>query len=210
MRQAGKPARIIAKMNGLVEPEIIQELYKASQAGVKIDLIVRAMCSLRPGVPGLSENITGAVGGRALPRAPPRSTTSTTTATPELYLSSADWMERNLFRRVGGGVPGAGSQAEGARGRKSLQVHLRDNCVHAKLMQPDGQYVRKRSTAKRQLVSQAGTAGGCSETEEIAPSLVRGRRCPRPCITPRGGAGPAVAVPQPPARNSRCGPSGGN
>ncbi len=97
--KAGKPATILAKMNSLVEPEIIQALYRASKAGVKIRLIVRAMCSLRPGVSGLSENIeVRSIIGRFLEHQ--RCYYFGNGGDGELYLSSADWMERNLFRRV--------------------------------------------------------------------------------------------------------------
>ena len=95
----GKKAAILAKMNGLVEPEMIKALYKASQAGVQIDLVVRAMCSLRPGVKGLSDNIrVKSVIGRFLEHH--RAFYFQNGGDAELYLSSADWMERNLFRRV--------------------------------------------------------------------------------------------------------------
>jgi len=96
---SGKPARIVAKMNALVEPEMIARLYAASQAGVKIQLVVRGMCSLRPGVKGLSENIeVHSVIGRFLEHH--RTFYFENGGDPEVYLSSADWMERNLFRRV--------------------------------------------------------------------------------------------------------------
>ena len=96
---AGKPGRIIAKLNALVEPEMIQALYRASQAGVNIDLIVRGMCSLRPGVAGLSDNIhVRSIVGRFLEHH--RVIMFGNDGAPELWLSSADWMERNLFRRV--------------------------------------------------------------------------------------------------------------
>lgn len=96
---SGKPARIVAKMNALVEPEMIVRLYAASQAGVKIQLVVRGMCSLRPGVKGLSENIeVHSVIGRFLEHH--RTFYFENGGEPEVYLSSADWMERNLFRRV--------------------------------------------------------------------------------------------------------------
>jgi len=97
--QAGQPARIIAKMNALVESETIRRLYAASQAGVQIDLIVRGMCSLRPGVPGVSENIrVRSIIGRFLEHH--RVFYFENRGDPLLYLSSADWMERNLYKRV--------------------------------------------------------------------------------------------------------------
>ncbi len=101
--KAGKPARIVAKMNGLVEPEMIAKLYAASNAGVTIDLIVRGMCSVRPGVKGLSENIrVHSVIGRFLEhhRVFYFENSAGDGGHPEVYLSSADWMERNLFKRV--------------------------------------------------------------------------------------------------------------
>jgi len=95
----GKKARIIAKMNALVEPNMIQAFYRAAQAGVKVDLIVRGMCGLRPGVPGVSENIrVRSIVGRFLEHA--RVFYFRNDDDPELLCSSADLMERNLFRRV--------------------------------------------------------------------------------------------------------------
>jgi polyphosphate kinase len=96
-----KPARIIAKMNGLVEPEMIAQLYAASQAGVQVDLIVRGMCSVKPGVTGLSDNIRViSVIGRFLEHHRVFYFEHSAAGEPEVYLSSADWMERNLFKRV--------------------------------------------------------------------------------------------------------------
>jgi polyphosphate kinase len=97
--QAGRPGRIIAKMNALNEPQVMRALYAASQAGVSIDLIVRSACSLRPGVPGVSENIrVRSIVGRFLEHH--RVYWFGNDGAPDLLCSSADWLERNLLRRV--------------------------------------------------------------------------------------------------------------
>jgi polyphosphate kinase len=99
LAQQGKPARIIAKLNALVEPQIIQALYHAAMAGVKIDLIVRGICALRPGIRGISENITvRSIVGRLLEHS--RVYYFHNDGNPEIYCASADWMERNFFRRI--------------------------------------------------------------------------------------------------------------
>jgi polyphosphate kinase len=135
----GREARIIAKMNALVEADMIQSLYKASQAGVQIDLIVRGMCSLRPGVPGLSENIrVRSVIGRFLEHH--RAYWFANGGKPELWLSSADWMERNLFRRVEIAFPLLDDHL-----RERVQSHLQgyvEDRVQSWLLQPDGSYTR--------------------------------------------------------------------
>jgi len=99
LAKEGKPARIMAKMNALLEPDLLEELYAASQAGVQIDLIVRGVCALRPGVPGLSENIrVRSVVGRFLEHT--RICYFHNEGAEDVYLSSADWMDRNFFRRI--------------------------------------------------------------------------------------------------------------
>ncbi|MGH8675468.1 MAG: polyphosphate kinase 1, partial [Burkholderiales bacterium] len=101
----GKPARIIAKMNALLEPELIAELYACSQAGVQIDLVVRGVCALRPGVAGLSDNIrVRSIVGRFLEHS--RVFHFLNEGAENVYLASADWMDRNFFRRIELAVPG--------------------------------------------------------------------------------------------------------
>ena len=98
-QQAGHGGKLIFKMNALVDPQMIQLLYKASQAGVQVDLLIRGMCSLRPGVEGLSENITvKSVVGRFLEHS--RLYYARNGGNEQLYVGSADLMERNLDRRV--------------------------------------------------------------------------------------------------------------
>ena len=87
-------------MNALTEPTIIQALYRASQAGVPIDLIVRGICCLRPGVPGVSREHPRALASSAASSSTAASSASTRTARSVVFASSADWMQRNLFRRV--------------------------------------------------------------------------------------------------------------
>jgi polyphosphate kinase len=141
----GRPARIIAKMNALVEPEIIKALYKASQAGVQIDLIVRAMCSLRPGVAGLSETIrVKSVIGRFLEHH--RAFYFHNGGDAELYLSSADWMERNLFRRVEVAFPILDKKIR-ERIIEELQAYL-DDTVSSWLLGADGGYRRPEISGK--------------------------------------------------------------
>ena len=135
----GKPARIVAKMNSLVESDIINRLYAASQAGVKIDLIVRGMCSLRPGVAGLSENIrVRSIIGRFLEHH--RVFCFHHDGNPEVWLSSADWMERNLFRRVEVAFPLKDKKLR-ARVLEHLEAYLADTAQSWHL-QSDGSYVR--------------------------------------------------------------------
>lgn len=135
----GKPARILAKMNSLVEPEIITRLYAASQAGVQVDLIVRGMCSLRPGVPGLSDNIrVRSIIGRFLEHH--RVFCFQREGEPEVWLSSADWMERNLFRRVEVAFPLKDKKLR-KRVLADLEAYLADT-AQSWLLQPDGTYLR--------------------------------------------------------------------
>ncbi|OWJ62443.1 polyphosphate kinase 1 [Paraburkholderia caledonica] len=140
--RAGKKARIVAKMNALLEPTVIAELYEASQAGVKIDLIVRGVCSLQPGVPGLSENITvRSIVGRFLEHH--RIYYFYDDGREQVYLSSADWMDRNFFRRVEVAFPINNRRLKRRVIAEGLSAFLGDN-QSAWLMQSDGHYRRRR------------------------------------------------------------------
>ena len=143
----GKPARIIGRMNALTEPEMIAELYAASVAGVRIDLIVRGVCSLRPGVAGVSENITvRSVIGRFLEHT--RAYWFQNGDDPELYLSSADLMDRNLHRRVEICFPVEDAKLAERVFEETLQMYLADN-VQAWVLQQDGSYKKPKSGSSK-------------------------------------------------------------
>ena len=133
--EAGQPARIRAKMNALVDVEMVQALYRASQAGVRIELNVRGICVLRPGVPGLSENITvTSVVGRYLEHA--RVFVFHNGGDDEVYLSSADWMPRNLDRRIELMFPVEADALPAQGDRGALDTLFRDN-VKGRRLGPD-------------------------------------------------------------------------
>ena len=137
--KAGKDARIIAKINSLNETKMIDALYEASQAGVKIDLIVRGICSLRPGIKGLSENIhVRSIVGRFLEHS--RVYYFLNDGDEEFYCSSADWMDRNLFRRNESCFE-IRQKAMREKIRDHLELFLADNC-QAWVLNGDGQYER--------------------------------------------------------------------
>jgi polyphosphate kinase len=137
--KAGKEARIIAKINSLNEPQMINALYAASQAGVQIDLIVRGICSLRPGVPGLSDNISvRSIVGRFLEHS--RVYYFLNDGNEEYYCSSADWMDRNLFRRNESCFE-IRQQKMREQIRRDLDLFLADNC-DAWVLRGDGSYQR--------------------------------------------------------------------
>jgi len=138
LAREGKPARIIAKMNALLEPELIEELYAASQAGVQIDLVIRGVCALRPGEPGLSDNIrVRSVVGRFLEHT--RIFFFLNEGAEEVYLSSADWMDRNFFRRIELAFPLLDPALKHRVIREGLQAYL-DDTNQAWLMKSDGRY----------------------------------------------------------------------
>lgn len=136
--EAGKPAHIVAKINRLADKQIIEKLYEASQAGVKIDLIVRGICMLRPGVAGLSENITVRnIVGRFLEHS--RVFYFANGGEEEVFIGSADWMSRNLKHRIEVIMPVLDPALKRYLNNELLAVYLRDN-VKAHELQPDGSY----------------------------------------------------------------------
>jgi polyphosphate kinase len=136
----GRPARIIAKMNSLLDKNVIEALYRASQAGVPIDLTVRGMCSLRPGVPGISDNIVvRSVVGRFLEHS--RIFYFENGGDDEVYISSADWMPRNLYERVEVLCPVNDPQLKQRLKSEILAAYLADN-VKARFMDRNGNYKR--------------------------------------------------------------------
>ncbi len=138
--RAGRPARIIAKMNALVDLKTIDALYTASQAGVEIDLIVRGMCTLRPGIPGLSDRIrVRSIVGRFLEHS--RIFWFQNDDSPEIFSGSADWMQRNLYERCEVVFPVVDEPSANRLRNEILEAYLRDD-TKARLMQPDGSYVR--------------------------------------------------------------------
>jgi polyphosphate kinase len=141
LAKAVKPGRIIAKMNALLEPTVIEALYAASQAGVRIDLVIRGVCALRPGVPGLSETIrVRSIVGRFLEHT--RIFYFNNGGAEDVYLSSADWMDRNFFRRVELCFPVLDKKLKQRVIKEGLKPYLTDN-RQAWDMNADGHYIRK-------------------------------------------------------------------
>jgi polyphosphate kinase len=149
----GKIGHIMARMNAIIEPQIIQALYRASQAGVKIELIVRGICGLRPGVPGISDNITvRSVMGRFLEHS--RVYYFHNDGDPEVYCSSADWMPRNFFRRVEVCFPIDDKEPRERVVKESLLYFLADN-MQAWELQQNGEYKRIKPGNRKPRCAQA-------------------------------------------------------
>jgi polyphosphate kinase len=150
--RAGRPAEVVAKVNGLADPEIIAALYRASQAGVRVELIVRSLCALRPGMAGLSENIRViSILGRYLEHA--RIFRFANDGQPEYFIGSADWRTRNLSRRVEVACP-VRDPAHRARLDAILAAQLA--APHAWELGSDGTYYRRPQRAPRETPASAG------------------------------------------------------
>ncbi|MBZ5521213.1 MAG: polyphosphate kinase 1 [Acidobacteriia bacterium] len=187
--RAGLPARIVAKMNALLDKNVIQALYRASQAGVTIDLIVRGMCSLRPGVPGISENITvRSIVGRFLEHT--RIFYFENGGKDEIYISSADWMPRNLYERVEVLCPLLNDGLKQRVKEEILGACLADNSK-SWFLDRQGHYARlpqrkgvKSFGAQDFLMAVAeGTASAADIPEPVAPPQKAPRRKTQPAAT---------------------------
>ncbi len=163
---AGGNGHIVAKLNALVEPEIIRALYKASSAGVLVDLIVRGICCLRPGVPGISDNIrVRSIVGRFLEHS--RIYYFYANGDEEVFCSSADWMDRSVFRRVEIAYPILDSESK-ARLIGDLDLYLSDNTNAWQLM-PDGSYRRLSPRAgERPLSAHDSLLERLAENRQVA------------------------------------------
>jgi len=174
----GKDARIIAKMNALLDKNVVQALYRASQAGVQIDLIVRGICALRPGVRGVSENIrVRSIVGRFLEHS--RIYYFGNAGEEEIYIGSADWMPRNLYERVEVLVPLRDELLRQRVRHEILDAYLADN-RKARILLPDTTYIRAWQPlhGKRNRRPPTGDAAFCSQSflisvaEGKTPSVV--------------------------------------
>jgi len=182
--RAGHPARIVAKMNALLDKNVIEALYRASQAGVKIELVVRGMCSLRPGLPGISDNIiVRSVVGRFLEHS--RIFYFENGGDEEVYISSADWMPRNLYERVEVLCPVLDPTLKLRLKDEILAAYLADN-GKARFLDRNGNYFRpphrradKTFSAQDFLIALAeGTVTAADIPEPVQPShrMVGARR----------------------------------
>jgi len=165
----GLPARIIAKINSLADPKVIEALYRASQAGVQIDLLVRGICCLRPGLKGLGHNITvRSIVDRFLEHS--RIYYFENACQPEVYLTSADWLPRNFFRRIEIAFPIQDGLLRERIIRELLAIPLADN-AKARFLQADGAYVRAAPAP--------GQESHRSQSEFIAQAVAGGEPPPK-------------------------------
>ena len=178
----GLPAHIVAKMNSLVDTDVIEALYRASRAGVEVDLIIRGICCLRPGVEEMSENIrVRSIVDRFLEHS--RVWHFANGGRPEVFVGSADWMPRNFFRRIEVVFPVEDGVLRERIIEEILARTLADT-VKARLLQPDGTYVpaprRKVGPARRSQVEFMDLALGRHQTTARGPKSRRMVLAPRP------------------------------
>jgi polyphosphate kinase len=192
--ETGKPARIIVKMNALVEPSVIDALYRASQAGVTIDLAIRGICCLRPGLPGISDRIRViSVVDKFLEHS--RIFYFENAGNSEVWLGSADWMPRNFFRRIEVMFPIEDPRHKARIVDEILAALLSDN-VKARRMQGDGTYGRAAPAAgappvRSQAVLQSLARGATRESGEHPVQFIPVVGREGPALAPVTGAAPA-------------------
>ena len=184
--EAGRPAHIVVKMNALVEPSVIDALYDASQAGVSIDLVIRGICCLRPGVPGVSDNIQiTSIVDRFLEHS--RIFYFANGGAPDVFLASADWMPRNFFRRIEVMFPLEDERLKQRVIEEILPVLLGDN-VKARRLRPDGGYERVpagealpvRCQLVLQQLAREAARTSADQLRRLVPTLRRPRPAPPP------------------------------
>jgi polyphosphate kinase len=191
--QAGRPAHIVAKMNALLEPSVIKALYQASQAGVEIDLIIRGLSILRPGVKGLSERIrVRSIVGRFLEHS--RIFHFANGGNDEIYLGSADWMPRNLFERCEVVFPVRDPAALARIRDEILPAYLADT-VKARLQQPDGNYLHASK-----LLGEAPPFSSQEFLIQLAEGKMDLEAIPKPLAAKPLAAAKALRAAKPPAR----------
>jgi polyphosphate kinase len=192
--QAGHPAHIVAKMNALLEPSVIEALYQASRAGVEIDLIIRGLCILRPGVKGLSSHIrVRSVVGRFLEHS--RIYHFANGGDDEIYLGSADWMPRNLFERCEVVFPVRDTAVKARIHDEILPAYLADT-IKARIQQSDGTYKRASQvlqgvpvfSAQDFLINLAEGKTDVSAIPKIKPLSPPARRPPKTPAEPANAA----------------------
>jgi polyphosphate kinase len=180
----GSPARIIAKMNALVDKSVVRALYRASQAGVEIDLIVRGMCTLRPGIRGISDRIrVRSIVGRFLEHS--RIYCFENGGEPEVYLGSADWMPRNLHDRVEVLFPLKNPLLRDRVMHEILAAYLADN-VKSRFLQKDGRYLRPWQSARGRS-GRPPRGAAAFNAQEFLIALAEGKETPEaiPASVPR-------------------------
>jgi len=169
----GRPAHIIAKMNALLDKSVIQALYRASQAGVEIDLIVRGICALRPGVRGVSENIrVRSIVGRFLEHS--RIYYFENAGEEEIYMGSADWMPRNLYERVEVLVPLRDEMLRQRVHHEILDAYLADN-RKARLLLKDTSYIRAWQSARGKRDSRPPMGAAAFSAQDFLMGVAEGK-----------------------------------